>query len=135
MPACLIPPTGVALVDAHGEALAQQLLPRFESYLNRDAAARLGLQEDRYDLVREGVVVLLGMMAGHLAPGDDKVWVAEARRECRGNFRVFLDAERPRGGGGWQLVIRTGVGLGSALQRFNCCAEYSNARTAAAGFW
>jgi hypothetical protein len=33
----------------------------------------LGLQEDRYDLVREGVVVLLGMMAGHLAAGDDKV--------------------------------------------------------------
>lgn len=61
--------------------------------------------------------------------------VAEARRECRGVFRVFLDAERPRGGGGWQLVIRRGVGLGSALQRFNCCAEYSNARTAAAGFW
>jgi hypothetical protein len=75
---------------------------------------------------------------GHLAPGDGKVCmygVAEARRECRGAFRVFLDAERPRGGGEWQLVIRRGVGLRSALQRFNCCAEYSNARIAAAGFW
>lgn len=67
---------GVALVEAHGEALAQELLPQFESYLNPDAAAKLGLQEDRYDLVREGVVVLLGMMAGHLAPGDDKVCMA-----------------------------------------------------------
>lgn len=64
---------GVALVEAHGEALAQQLLPQFESYLDRGAAGRLGLSESRYDLVREGVVVLLGMMAGHLAPGDDKV--------------------------------------------------------------
>jgi hypothetical protein len=64
---------GVALVEAHGEALAQELLPQFESYLTPNAAAKLGLQEDRYDLVREGVVVLLGMMAGHLAPGGDKV--------------------------------------------------------------
>jgi hypothetical protein len=70
---------GVALVEAHGEALAQELLPQFESYLNPDAAAKLGLQEDRYDLVREGVVVLLGMMAGHLAPGDDKV---RGERRC-----------------------------------------------------
>lgn len=53
--------------------MAQQLLPQFESYLNSDAARRLGLQEDRYDLVREGVVVLLGMMAGHLDAQDDKV--------------------------------------------------------------
>jgi hypothetical protein len=65
----------VALVEAHGEALAQQLLPQFESYLDPGAAQRLGLAESRYDLVREGVVVLLGMMAGHLAPEDDKVGV------------------------------------------------------------
>lgn len=70
---CPFTQPGVALVESHGEALAQKLLPQFESYLNPDAAKRLGLQEDRYDLVREGVVVLLGMMAGHLAPQDHKV--------------------------------------------------------------
>lgn len=76
-------PAGVALVEAHGEGLAQELLPQFESYLNPDAAAKLGLQEDRYDLVREGVVVLLGMMAGHLAPGDDKVCMQLTQTLCR----------------------------------------------------
>lgn len=70
---------GVALVEAHGELLAQQLLPQFESYLDPAAAARMSagngqpLDEVRYDLVREGVVVLLGMMAGHLQAGDTKV--------------------------------------------------------------
>jgi hypothetical protein len=60
-------------VESAGDALVQRLLPQFESYLEPSAASRLGLAESRYDLVREGVVVLLGMMAGHLAPGDDKV--------------------------------------------------------------
>jgi hypothetical protein len=64
---------GVALVESAGDALVQRLLPQFESYLEPSAASRLGLAEARYDLVREGVVVLLGMMAGHLAPADDKV--------------------------------------------------------------
>ncbi|KAF8055816.1 hypothetical protein HT031_006591 [Scenedesmus sp. PABB004] len=63
---------GVALVESRGDSLSQALLPQFEGYLEPGAAARLGVDEARYDLVREGVVVLLGMMAGHLAPGDDK---------------------------------------------------------------
>jgi hypothetical protein len=66
-------PAGVALVESAGDALVQKLLPQFESYLEPSAASKLGLAESRYDLVREGVVVLLGMMAGHLAPADDKV--------------------------------------------------------------
>jgi hypothetical protein len=70
-------PAGVALVESAGDALVQTLLPQFESYLEPSAASKLGLAESRYDLVREGVVVLLGMMAGHLAPADDKV-----RRTC-----------------------------------------------------
>lgn len=37
------------------------------------AASGEAMDEVRYDLVREGVVVLLGMMAGHLQPGDQKV--------------------------------------------------------------
>lgn len=75
---------GVALVESHGDALVQQLLPQFESYLEPAAASRLGLTEARYDLVREGVVVLLGMMAGHLAPADTKVggWVGGCICAC-----------------------------------------------------
>jgi hypothetical protein len=72
----------VALVEAHGEALAQQLLPQFESYLEPGAARRLDLAEPRYDLVREGVVVLLGMMAGHLQAGDDKVGSSSSSSHC-----------------------------------------------------
>jgi hypothetical protein len=71
--ASVFAPAGVALVESAGDALVQKLLPQFESYLEPSAASKLGLAESRYDLVREGVVVLLGMMAGHLAPADDKV--------------------------------------------------------------
>lgn len=71
--------SGVALVEAQGELLSQQLLPQFETYLDPAAAARMAaasgqpMDEAQHDLVREGVVVLLGMMAGHLQPGDNKV--------------------------------------------------------------
>lgn len=76
---------GVALVEAHGEVLAQQLLPQFESYLDPAAAVRLSADEARYDLVREGVVVLLGMMAGHLQPGDSKVNTISSSSSSSGN--------------------------------------------------
>ncbi|KIY93978.1 hypothetical protein MNEG_13985 [Monoraphidium neglectum] len=65
---------GVAVVDLHGAAYAGTLMPLFEGYLEkrRPAAARgaAGVDEGRYDLVREGVVVLLGTLAAHLDQGD-----------------------------------------------------------------
>lgn len=89
-------PAGVALVESAGDALVQRLLPQFESYLEPSAASRLGLGESRYDLVREGVVVLLGMMAGHLAPVDNKV------RRVQGSVAGCLQA------GAW-AVLQSGV--------------------------
>jgi hypothetical protein len=108
---------GVALVESHGEALAQELLPQFEGYLAAGAASRLGLQEDRYDLVREGVVVLLGMMAGHLAAGDDKV----------------------RAGGGGASGIRegqpeSGISIDHDLLRFEGLADMQR-HLCALGLW
>jgi hypothetical protein len=47
------------------------MLPLFEGYL--EPTGRSGRDERRYDLVREGVVVLLGTLAGHMDQGDDKV--------------------------------------------------------------
>ncbi len=64
---------GTAVVDAHGAAHAPRLLPLFESYLGdskRGGAAGGG--EAAYDLVREGVVVLMGTLARHLPPDDPK---------------------------------------------------------------
>jgi hypothetical protein len=63
------------VVDAHGAALSATMLPLFEGYL--EPQGRTGRDERRYDLVREGVVVLLGTLAGHMDQGDDKVrgWV------------------------------------------------------------
>lgn len=67
--------SGAAVVDAHGAALSATMLPLFEGYL--EPQGRTGRDERRYDLVREGVVVLLGTLAGHMEQGDDKVcgWV------------------------------------------------------------
>lgn len=66
---------GVAVVDAHGASHAQAMLPLFEGYLEPGAAAGGGDddEEGRHDLVRVGVVVMLGTLAAHLEQGDDKV--------------------------------------------------------------
>ena len=61
---------GVALVDAHGGQHSAPMLALFERYLDGPAAA--GADEDTYDRVREGLVVLLGTLARHLPPQDPK---------------------------------------------------------------
>ena len=47
------------------------MLPLFEGFL--EPSQRSGADEGAYDLVREGVVVLLGTLAGHMEQKDDKV--------------------------------------------------------------
>eukprot|EP00850_Spirogloea_muscicola_P017739 SM000155S01668 [mRNA] locus=s155:261471:283828:+ [translate_table: standard] len=59
---------GVAIIDRHGKEHASVLLPIFENYLDKKAA-----DEQRYDLVREGVVVFLGALAKHLTSDEAKV--------------------------------------------------------------
>ena len=54
--------SGIALVNAHGEELAPELLPLFEGYLDRKDVA----DEGTYDLIRQGGVVCLGTLARHL---------------------------------------------------------------------
>ena len=63
--------SGVALVDAHGGQHSAPMLALFERYL--DGPAAVGADEDTYDRVREGLVVLLGTLARHLPPQDPKV--------------------------------------------------------------
>ena len=53
---------GIALVNAHGEELAAELLPLFEGYLDRKDVGDEGM----YDLIRQGGVVCLGTLARHL---------------------------------------------------------------------
>ncbi|KAK9866109.1 hypothetical protein WJX84_009505 [Apatococcus fuscideae] len=60
---------GVAIVDAHGDEMASSLLPLVEKHLERTAQAN----DARYDQVREGAVILLGSIGGHLHVGDPKV--------------------------------------------------------------
>ncbi len=60
---------GVAIVDAHGDEMASSLLPVVEKHLERTAQA----SDARYDQVREGAVILLGTIGGHLQTGDAKV--------------------------------------------------------------
>ncbi len=63
---------GVAVVDLHGAAHAGRLMPLFGGYLEKRPGAG-GRDEGRYDLVREGVVVLMGTLAAHLERGDPEV--------------------------------------------------------------
>ncbi|KAK9857624.1 hypothetical protein WJX84_011127, partial [Apatococcus fuscideae] len=60
---------GVAIVDAGGDEMATSLLPLVEKHLERTAQAN----DARYDQVREGAVILLGTIGGHLQTGDAKV--------------------------------------------------------------
>ncbi|XP_024522570.1 protein ILITYHIA isoform X2 [Selaginella moellendorffii] len=61
---------GVAIIDRHGKDSIAVLLPIFENYLSRKA-----VDEERYDLVREGVVVFMGALAKHLSQDDPKILV------------------------------------------------------------
>ncbi|KAG2444413.1 hypothetical protein HXX76_001166 [Chlamydomonas incerta] len=63
---------GMAVLDAHGAAHAPRLLPLFEGHLDRKGKCATPEEEERFDLVREGVVVLLGTIARHLPPSDPK---------------------------------------------------------------
>ncbi|KAL6545243.1 eIF-2-alpha kinase activator GCN1 [Orobanche gracilis] len=59
---------GITIIDKHGKDNVSLLFPIFENYLNKKAS-----NEERYDLVREGVVIFTGALAKHLSKGDPKV--------------------------------------------------------------
>ncbi|KAF6144359.1 hypothetical protein GIB67_024586 [Kingdonia uniflora] len=59
---------GIMIIDKHGKDNVSLLFPIFENYLNKKAS-----NEERYDLVREGVVIFTGALAKHLAKDDPKV--------------------------------------------------------------
>ncbi|KAH7543347.1 hypothetical protein FEM48_Zijuj02G0174600 [Ziziphus jujuba var. spinosa] len=59
---------GIMIIDKHGRDNVSLLFPIFENYLNKKAS-----DEEKYDLVREGVVIFTGALAKHLAKGDPKV--------------------------------------------------------------
>ncbi|KAG6745139.1 hypothetical protein POTOM_051783 [Populus tomentosa] len=59
---------GIIIIDKHGRDNVSLLFPIFENYLNKKASA-----EEKYDLVREGVVIFTGALAKHLAKDDPKV--------------------------------------------------------------
>ncbi|XVF57046.1 hypothetical protein PTKIN_Ptkin06aG0171600 [Pterospermum kingtungense] len=59
---------GIMIIDRHGRDNVSLLFPIFENYLNKKAS-----DEEKYDLVREGVVIFTGALAKHLAKDDPKV--------------------------------------------------------------
>ncbi|CAN4115226.1 unnamed protein product [Withania somnifera] len=59
---------GIVIIDKHGRDNVSLLFPIFENYLNKKAS-----DEEKYDLVREGVVIFTGALAKHLAKDDPKV--------------------------------------------------------------
>ncbi|XAR48876.1 hypothetical protein NMG60_11031843 [Bertholletia excelsa] len=59
---------GILIIDKHGRENVSLLFPIFENYLNKKAS-----DEERYDLVREGVVIFTGALAKHLEKDDPKV--------------------------------------------------------------
>ncbi|KAJ4721119.1 translational activator GCN1 [Melia azedarach] len=59
---------GIMIIDKHGKDNVSLLFPIFENYLNKKAS-----DEEKYDLVREGVVIFTGALAKHLAKDDPKV--------------------------------------------------------------
>ncbi|XP_062084326.1 protein ILITYHIA [Humulus lupulus] len=59
---------GIMIIDRHGKENVSLLFPIFENYLNKKAS-----DEEKYDLVREGVVIFTGALAKHLAKDDPKV--------------------------------------------------------------
>ena len=63
-------------MDEHGAGHARAMLPQFEAYLENRGTS----DEEVYDRVREGVVVLLGTLARHMDAGDAKVGPSPALR-------------------------------------------------------
>lgn len=61
---------GVAIVDAHGNEEAQNLLPLFEDYLAKPTPEN----ELLGDRMRQGAVVFLGTLASHMESGNPKVF-------------------------------------------------------------
>ncbi|PKA55682.1 hypothetical protein AXF42_Ash011974 [Apostasia shenzhenica] len=59
---------GIMIINKHGKENVPLLFPIFDSYLNKKAS-----DEEKYDLVREGVVIFTGALAKHLAKDDPKV--------------------------------------------------------------
>lgn len=59
---------GIMIIDKHGRENVSLLFPIFENYLNKKAS-----DEEKYDLVREGVVIFTGALAKHLKKDDPKV--------------------------------------------------------------
>ncbi|XP_078427732.1 putative protein kinase regulator ILITHYIA [Wolffia australiana] len=60
---------GITIIDRHGKENVSLLFPIFENYLNKKASSN----EEKYDLIREGVVIFTGALAKHLAKDDPKV--------------------------------------------------------------
>ncbi|CAM8897213.1 unnamed protein product [Rhodiola kirilowii] len=60
---------GILIIDKHGRDNVSLLFPIFENYLNKKSP-----DEERYDLVREGVVIFTGALAKHLDKNDPKVF-------------------------------------------------------------
>ncbi|EPS61232.1 hypothetical protein M569_13567, partial [Genlisea aurea] len=54
--------TGILIVDKHGSDNVSLLFPIFENFLNKKTT-----DEEKYDLVREGVVIFTGALAKHLS--------------------------------------------------------------------
>ncbi|KAJ8770180.1 hypothetical protein K2173_011515 [Erythroxylum novogranatense] len=61
---------GIIIIDKHGRENVSLLFPIFENYLNKKA-----MDEEKYDLVREGVVIFTGALAKHLEKDDPKVHI------------------------------------------------------------
>nr|XP_043618177.1 protein ILITYHIA [Erigeron canadensis] len=61
---------GIMIIDKHGKDNVSLLFPIFENYLNKKASVS---DEEKYDLVREGVVIFTGALAKHLSKDDPKV--------------------------------------------------------------
>ncbi|KAJ0966557.1 hypothetical protein J5N97_023474 [Dioscorea zingiberensis] len=59
---------GIMIIDKHGKENVPLLFPIFESYLQKKAS-----DEEKYDLVREGVVIFTGALAKHLSKEDPKI--------------------------------------------------------------
>ncbi|KAJ1413832.1 TOG domain [Sesbania bispinosa] len=59
---------GILIIDKNGKDNVSLLFPIFENYLNKTSP-----DEEKYDLVREGVVIFTGALAKHLAKDDPKV--------------------------------------------------------------
>ncbi|KAM0941961.1 putative armadillo-like helical, translational activator Gcn1, TOG domain-containing protein [Dioscorea sansibarensis] len=59
---------GIMIIDKQGKENVPLLFPIFESYLQKKAS-----DEEKYDLVREGVVIFTGALAKHLSKDDPKI--------------------------------------------------------------